>query len=87
MADVKNIVEVVEALELIGVTAKSVMKDGKVDLTDLPHAMSLISQANKIVVAVEGIDQVIPEAKDLDGEEAKLILEKVLSAIKAVKAA
>lgn len=87
MADVKNIQEVLEAIELMGVAGKQVMKDGKVDLADLPTAIGLLSQLDKVVKAVDGIDQIPAEVKDITSEEAKVLIEQVLKLIAAIKAA
>ncbi len=87
MATVQNIEEVLSAIELLGVSAKEVMKDGKVDLTDLAVVMKLATQASVFTKAVEGIDQVIPEAKDIDAEEAKVLVAKLFAVFSAIKAA
>ena len=85
--DIHNIVEALEGMKLLAVDAKAVLKDGKVDLADLPVAMALFAKADVIVKAVEGIDQVVAEVKDLDPAEAQALLAKVLEVMQAIKAA
>lgn len=83
----KELSEVIAAVELLGVSGKVMLKDGKVSVSDLPELMKLVASAQKIVDAVEGIEGVVPEVKDLDGEEAKEVVGKIFAMIAAIKAA
>lgn len=87
MADVKNISEVMDAIELLGVSAKKVLKDGQVTVGDLPVAIELVGHADVLVKAVEGLGEIPAEVKDIDGEEAKVLLAQVFKALAAIKAA
>lgn len=87
MADVKNLEEVLAAIELIGVSAKKVLKDGQVTVADLPVAVEVVTHADVLVKAVEGLGEIPAEVKDIDAEEAKAILAEVFKVFAAIKAA
>lgn len=84
---ISNILEVVEAVKLVGVTAKKVLKDGKVDLQDVPAVLALGQQHEVLSAAVANIGEVVPEAKDLSVEELAQIGAAALGAVKAIKEA
>lgn len=84
---IKEISEVLEGVKVLGVAGKKILADGKISVADLPEAMALVSKAQMIVAAVEGIEGVLPEAKDLDSEEAAAIVAKVYEVIAAIKGA
>lgn len=84
---IKEISEVLEGVKVLGVSGKKIFADGKVSVADLPEAMALVAKAQAIVDAVEGIDGVFPEVKDMDGAEAQAVLAKVFEVIAAIKGA
>lgn len=86
MTGINNIVEILDAVKLLVVTGKEVMKDGKVSVADLPAAMALLSQVQVLVKAVEGAELVIAEGKDLDAAEIAVLVAKVKDLALAVKA-
>lgn len=90
MAEAKSIKEILELLEgvkLLGVAGKKVFADGKVDMNDLSIALGLLQNLKVLSDAVAGVDQVIEEAKDLSADEANQIVMKVIELIAAYKAA
>lgn len=84
--DIKNTLEVVEAIKLLGVSGKKIAKDG-VNLADLPEAIELLKQLDKIVVAVEGISELGKELQDIDQAELLQLGTAVFGAFKAIKEA
>ena len=86
MKDIKNIMEVLDAVEVIGVPAKAALKDG-LDAGDLPKLLEIAKSYQKLIDAIDGIGEVIDEAKDIDTAEAAIIASKVLSVIKKIKEA
>jgi hypothetical protein len=86
MKDVKNIIEVLEAIEVLAIPAKQALKDG-LDASDLPKLLEIVKQHQKLIDAVEGIGEVVDEAKDIDAIEAAAIAGKVIDLIKKIKAA
>jgi hypothetical protein len=84
--DVKNIVEVLNAIELLGVAGKQIAKDG-IAIDDLPKALELVKKYQVILDAVNDVELVIDEAKELDSAEAILLVSKLMSVIKNIKEA
>ena len=82
--DVKNTLEVIAAVELLGVAGKEIAKDG-IAIDDLPKALELIKKYDVLVAAVDGIGDVVDEAKDIDSAEAVLIVTALMATIKKIK--
>jgi hypothetical protein len=72
--DIKNLKEVVVMAARGANGVIQAKKDGKIDAADIGY---LIPLAQAIGPAIEGIDQVIPEMKDLSEAELKELLEAV----------
>ena len=90
MSEQKGIKETVELLKGLGelaIALKKVGADGKVNFSDLPTLIGQLQKGSVYVDAVAGVDQIPSEAKDLDSNEAKQILEEVLKIAASVKAA
>lgn len=83
---VKELKEVFAGVGLLVKTYKDAMKDGKIDLQDLPVLVNLATESGKLVDAVEGVDKIGDEIKDLDGEEAVELVREIFALIKSVKA-
>jgi len=84
---IKESMELLEGVKALGVHGKALLKDGKISVADLPLVMALVADAQKIVDAVQGVEGVLPEMKDIDEAEAKALVEKVFEVIAAIKAA
>jgi predicted RNA methylase len=82
--DVKNTLEVIAAVELLGVAGKQIAKDG-IAIDDLPKALELLKKYDVLVAAVEGISDVVDEAKDIDSAEAVVIVTALMATIKKIK--
>ena len=82
--DVKNTLEVIEAVKIVGVAVKEIAKDG-VAIDDLPKALELLKKYELILAAVNDVKLVVDEAKDIDSAEAVLIVTSLMSAIKSIK--
>lgn len=83
----KEIIEVLEGMKSVALFGKKVGADGKVDLKDIPALVELAQNSKSISDAVENLNEVPSEIKDLDGEEAKAILAKLLEVLASIKAA
>lgn len=78
MADIKETKELVVAIgSLVGGIMKA-LKDGKVDLLDIPILFEILTN---IRVGMEGITEVPAELKDLDSKEAAELGQIVLTTI------
>ena len=84
--DVKNTLEVIAAVELLGVAGKQIAKDG-IAIDDLPKALELLKKYDVLVAAVDGIGEVVDEAKDIDSAEAVVIVTALMATIKKIKEA
>lgn len=82
--DIKNIIEVLEAVKLVGVPAKAALKDG-IELSDLAKLIEVVKHFEVLVAAVEGALEIPEEIKDLKSEEMVIIVAKVFEIIKAIK--
>ena len=85
--DLKNTKEVLTALKDVGVFARKVLADGKVNLADLPALLELIKKADEINAGAKDIAQVVPEVKDLSMAEATELIAFVTALVKEVKEA
>jgi hypothetical protein len=83
---VKEILEMLEGCKVLAVFTKEVVKDGAVNLSDFPKLISLVNEFGTLSAALSGLKEIPHEAKDMDKEEAKLIVDKVFEIIEAVKA-
>lgn len=79
--------ELLEGLELVLVQIKKIAKDGKVNLADLPAAMEVLNNISKVTAAIEGVEQVPAELKDITLAEAQELIAKLFAVVAAVKAA
>lgn len=83
---IEQIKEMLMGVEVLVKAAKAVLADGKVDLADLPVAMGLIADADKLVKAVEGITEIPAEVGDLEMDEIRAIVQHILDLVAHVKA-
>lgn len=67
---IKEIKELLAAVEVVGTAVKKISKDGKVDLTDAVYLVELGTKLNVLVAAAEGIKEIPAEAKDIQADEA-----------------
>lgn len=86
MSDVKNIIEVLEAVKAVGIPAKKALKDG-LDASDLPALLDLVKSYQVFIDAVEGISDIGEEIKDVDSAEAIVIVSKMYEIFKQIKEA
>lgn len=70
----KNINELLDLAEEGLDDTKAALSDGKITLLDLPKFVGVIT---KIGPALEGIDQVWPEVKDIQADEMTAVLVRV----------
>lgn len=83
---VKELLEAIAGLKQVALAGKVVLADGKLSFNDLPAVVALLSNA-ELLAAVDGINQIPSEIKDLDLDEAMQIIGKLVEALKAFKAA
>lgn len=84
---IKEMMEVIAAVEVLAVAVKKVMKDGKVDLSDAAVLVELGAQFPAFAAAVEGIKEIPAEVKEIDAQEALEIVGKLYAVAKKVQEA
>jgi len=83
---IKNLLEVIAALKVAAVAGKEISKDG-IHVDDLPKALELVKKYEVFFAAVDDIELVIEEGKDIDSVEAVQIVTELMAALKAIKEA
>lgn len=86
MKDIKNLLELLTAVELLAVTGAKVAKDKEVNKEDLVHIIALAKNFELITNAVKDVDQLDEELSDLDEAELIAVVSKLFMIVKAVKA-
>lgn len=87
MVQVKELVELIEGLQVVAVAGVKVAKDGKIGADDLVVLVELGSQISKVAEAVQGLELIKEEIKDLQVAEAQEVIAKIYALADAVKAA
>lgn len=83
---IKEILEMLEGMKVLAALGKSMAADGKINLADLPQLVVLVNNFGVLSAAINGMGELPAEAKDMDKEEAKQIVDKVFEIIEALKA-
>lgn len=84
---IKEITELVEGIEAVAVPVAKALADGTVNTADLAHLLDLVKSHQKLIEAVKGLDEIIPEAKDIDTLEAVALVQKLYATANKIKAA
>ncbi len=84
--DIKNSLEIVEAIKVLGVEGKKIAKDG-VNLADLPEALELIKKIDVFIAAFKDAELVGAEVKDLDQAELIQLGAALYDVFKSIKEA
>lgn len=87
MSSVKETLEVVKAIQLIGTDVKKALKDGKLNAEDLPLVLDLVKNSQILIDAVEGVNLIGEEVKELDQAELIELGSALFMAVKAIKEA
>ena len=83
--DVKQTLEVLEALQKVGELGAKVLADGKISISDIKYLGEIGEVVTALKVGIEGIELVDDEIKDISLIEAKEIVTKVINIVKAIK--
>lgn len=83
---IEGILLLLVAVQAVGVPAAKSLKGG-LGAEDLPHLLEIVKEHQKIIDAVQAIDDIIPEAKDIDAAEAIIVVQKLIEVGKAIKEA
>ena len=83
VVSIKEITEVLDAIELLGVTISKASKDG-FTTADFIHLVDLLQNVNVFVDAVKDIGECVTEAKDIDQAELLTIGTKAYTLVKNI---
>ncbi len=83
---IKEILEILKGLEILGKAGAAIAKDGKVDMGDITHLVAIAKDFDVLKEAVGGADEALKEMKDIDKIEAVAIVSAVLDLVKSLKA-
>lgn len=81
--DIKELMELVEALRLVAMPVISMIKGKKFDLSAL---VKIAVEFEKLKDGWEGLSDLPSEIADIDEEEAALLVAKIFSIIREVRA-
>jgi len=81
-----EIEELIDGLELVGINVAKIAKDG-VGIDDIKYVVELIKEYKVLVDAVEGLDEALLEAKDIDQSELMALGIRIFGVFKNIKAA
>jgi len=75
--DIKNILEVFDMLDALAHAIKLAKADGKVNWLDIPKFARVLPSAR---TALQNSELIIPELVDLNEDEAKIVLDRLIKA-------
>jgi hypothetical protein len=84
-AGIKESLEFLDGIKVVGVTVADILKDGKVNLADLPKLLPLLQNVSVLVEAAKGVKEIPAEAKDLSEAELIQLGAKVFEIVRAIK--
>ena len=87
MLGTDKIESILEDVKELVIVAKLVKEDGKVDLADLPHVISLLPKLGKFVEDFKAIGEAFEEGKDIDVPEVISLIQKISAMVKEVEKA
>lgn len=87
MLGTDKIEAILEDVKELVIVAKLIKEDGKVDLADLPHVISLLPKLGKFVEDFKAIGEAVEEGKDIDVPEVISLIQKISAMVKEVEKA
>lgn len=83
---INEILEIIEALKELLKLGKAVAADGRVGYTDIALILGQIKNFSVYSAALKDAPVALIEAKDIDAEEAQVIIAKMIEIVAIVKA-
>jgi len=87
MLGTEKIEAILEDVKEVVIAAKKIAKDGKVDLSDLPHVIAIIPKLGKFIEDFKAIGEAVEEGKDIDVAEIVALIQAVSAKIKEIEKA
>ena len=85
MLGTDKIEAILEDVKELVIVAKLIKEDGKVDLADLPHVISLLPKLGKFVEDFKAIGEAFEEGKDIEVTEVISLIQKISAMVKEVE--
>lgn len=76
--DIKNTLEAISSLQILGECLAKARQDGEVNVWDLPKFAPMLLAGQK---AFDDADQIKLELKDLDDKEAQILVDRLFLAV------
>lgn len=83
--EIKESLELVKSIEILGKATKKILADGKVNFQDAPVALELIKEIEPIIEGFKDLNQLDDEVKDLDEQELVQLGLAVFNTYKSIK--
>jgi hypothetical protein len=87
MLGTEKIEAILDDVKELVIIAKKVKEDGKVDLADLPHVISLLPKLGKFIEDFKAIGEAVEEGKDIDVAELVSLIQEITAKIKEIEKA
>jgi len=85
--DINNTKELIDAIKLVGLNSKKAFADGKIAFTDFQYLIDIAVNSEKLIKALDGINEVPKEVKDINAVEAQELVAYLLLAFSEIKSA
>lgn len=83
--EIKEIIELIDGLEVLAVFGAKVVADGKVDHNDLPIVLEFMNKINSLLSAFDNVPEIAKEIEDIDKVEMIILLKKLLGIARNIK--
>jgi hypothetical protein len=87
MLGTDKIEAILEDVKELVIVAKLIKEDGKVDLADLPHVISLLPKLGKFVEDFKAIGEAFEQGKDIEVTEVISLIQKISAMVKQIEKA
>ena len=83
--ELKETLELIKSIEILGKATKKILADGKVNFQDAPVALELIKEIEPIIEGFKEVKDISVEAKDLDEQELITLGLALFNTYKSIK--
>ena len=87
MLGTEKIEAILDDVKELVIVAKLVKADGKVDIADLPHVVSLLPKIGKFIEDFKALSAAVEEGKDIDVAEVIALIQAITAKVKEIETA
>ena len=87
MLGTEKIEAILDDVKELVIVAKLIKEDGKVDIADLPHVISLLPKLGKFIEDFKAVGEAVEEGKDIDVAEIVSLIQKISAMVKQIEKA